>query len=83
MADMMKRMSRQAPGGRGGIGSMMGSLFGGGLGGGLGGLMPGKTPGGGMPDLAKLDPAEMERMARQLGMGGAMPNLPGLPGKRK
>jgi signal recognition particle subunit SRP54 len=83
MADMMKRMSRQAPGGRGGIGSMMGSLFGGGLGGGLGGLMPGKMPGGGMPDLAKLDPAEMERMARQLGMGGAMPNLPGLPGKRK
>jgi len=78
MADMMKKMGR----GKGGI---MGSL--GGLGAGMLGRMGGGMPGlpaGGMPDLSKMDPKEMERLARQMGgpgaMPGRMPKLPGLGG---
>ena len=57
MADMMKKVSK------GGMGSLAGML------GGKGGMMPG----GGMPDLANMDPAELERAARQMGIdpGGA------------
>ena len=52
----------------------------GGLMGALGGMMGGGgMPGGGMPDM---DPAEMERLAKQMSKGGGMPSLPpgGLPG---
>ncbi|MFZ1814971.1 MAG: signal recognition particle protein [Rhizobiaceae bacterium] len=63
MADMMKKMGRQK-------GGLLGSMMGG------GGLM-GKMMGGGMPDMSRMDPAEMERMAREMGMGGGMPKLPG------
>ncbi|GIL00526.1 MAG: signal recognition particle protein [Alphaproteobacteria bacterium] len=66
MADMMKRMGR-------GKGGMLGGLMG------AGGSMMGRMMGGApapMPDLSRMDPAEMERLARQ--MGG--PKLPGLPG---
>ncbi|WP_107989168.1 signal recognition particle protein [Breoghania corrubedonensis] len=46
----------------------------GGMMGALGGMM-----GGGQP---QMDPAEMERLARQMGQGGGMPSLPpgGMPG---
>jgi signal recognition particle subunit SRP54 len=88
MADMMKKM------GKGGMKGMMGSLgglMGGGMGGGMmGRMMGGGMPGmpGGMPDLSKLDPKEIERLAREMGAGnpgsGGLPNLPaglgGLPG---
>ena len=76
MADMMKTMSK-------GKGGMMGQMLGGlgaklGLGGGMG---------GGMPDLSKMDPKQLEAMARMAqsgglpgGLGGAMPGgLPGFP----
>jgi signal recognition particle subunit SRP54 len=51
----------------------------------LGGMMPGM---GGMPDLSKMDPRELEALKKQAeasGFGGAMPKglpggLPGLPG---
>ena len=81
MSDMMKKM------GKGGMKGLMGSLGGmmGGGGmmgkmmGGMGGGMPGGM--GGMPDLSRMDPKELERMAREMGMGGGgMPKLPGLPG---
>lgn len=73
MGDMMRKMGK-----KGGLGGLMG-----GLGGGLGkGLM-----GGAMPDMANLDPKQLEEMARQMGgpgMGGmpGMPKLPGLGKKR-
>jgi signal recognition particle subunit SRP54 len=80
MADMMKAM-----GGKGRGGGMMRGLMGG-LASkmGLGGMMPG----GGMPDLSKMDPRELEALKKQAeaaGFGGAMPKglpggLPGLPG---
>ncbi len=58
-------------------GGQLGGL--GGMPGGLGGQL-----GGGMPDLSKMNPQELERMAREMGMGGGMPKLPGgisgLPG---
>ncbi|HHG89316.1 MAG TPA: signal recognition particle protein [Devosia sp.] len=66
MASMMKKMSRG-----GGMGSM------------LGGMGAGVPPGmaGGMPDMASMDPAELERMAQQLGVD---PNsLPGSGGGTK
>ena len=78
MADMMKAM-----GGKGKGGGMMRGLMGGmaqkmGLGG-----MPGM--GGGMPDLSKLDPKQLEALQKQAGglpeMGGG--GLPGLPGGLK
>ncbi len=91
MADMMKKM------GKGGMKGLMGSL--GGMMGGGGGMMGRMMGGGGMPpgmpDLSKMDPKEIERMAREMGMGGGglgggmgglprLPgNLPGLPGLGK
>ena len=81
MADMMKAM-----GGKGRGGGMMRGLMGG-LASkmGLGGMMPGM---GGMPDLSKMDPRELEALKKQAeaaGFGGALPKglpggLPGLPG---
>ena len=83
MGDMMKKMGK-----KGGLGGLMG---------GLGGAMPGMggAMGGGMPDVSKMDPKQLEDMARQMGgpsgglgggpggaMGGGLPNLPGL-GKKK
>jgi signal recognition particle subunit SRP54 len=57
---------------------------------GLGGLMGG----GGMPDLSKMDPKQLEQLKKQAeaaGLGGGMPKglpgmgggLPGLPGGPK
>ncbi|HHS82286.1 MAG TPA: hypothetical protein ENJ68_02095, partial [Devosia sp.] len=67
MAAMMKKMAR-----------------GGGISAALGGLMGGKIPpgmgagmGAGMPDLSSMDPAELERMAKQMGMDPA--ELPAPP----
>jgi signal recognition particle subunit SRP54 len=54
MADMMKKVSK------GGLGSLAGMF-----GGKMGGMMPGL---GNMPDPSKMDPAELEAMARQLGI---------------
>jgi len=85
MADMMKAM-----GGKGKGGGMMRGLMGG-LANkmGLGGMMPG----GGMPDLSKMDPKQLEALKKQAeaagmklpggmpGMGGGLPGgLPGLGG---
>ncbi|HWJ71600.1 MAG TPA: signal recognition particle protein [Kaistia sp.] len=69
MADMMKAMGKQKGGGM--LGKMMGALGGGGMGGGM--------PPGGMPNI---NPAELERLAKQMGGAGGMPGgLPkGLPG---
>ncbi|WP_062226918.1 signal recognition particle protein [Aureimonas frigidaquae] len=82
MADMMKSV------GKGKGGGMMGKLMGG-LGAKLG------LPGGGMPDLSKMDPKEIEKMAKAMegaglgnlpgklppGLGGGLPGLgSGLPG---
>jgi signal recognition particle subunit SRP54 len=78
MADMMKAM-----GGKGKGAGMMQKMMGGmaskmGLGG-MGGMM-----GGGMPDLSKMDPKQIEALQKQAqaaGLGGGMPKgLPGLPG---
>ena len=64
MADMMKKMAKG--GGMGALGNMMG--------GNLGGL------GGGMPDPSTMDPAELERMARQMGIDpGALPAPESMP----
>ncbi len=84
MADMMKAM-----GGKGKGGGMMRQMMGGLAGkmglGGLGGM-------GGMPDLSKMDPKQLEALAKQAdaaglgkGMPGGLPglgggSLPGLPG---
>src|SRR5690606_16571575 len=57
MADMMKKV------GKGGLGSLAGMF-----GGKLGGMMPGL---GQMPDPASMDPKELERMARQMGIDPA------------
>jgi signal recognition particle subunit SRP54 len=57
MADMMKKV------GKGGMGALSGMF-----GGKLGGMMPGL---GSMPDPSKMDPAELERMARQMGIDPA------------
>jgi signal recognition particle subunit SRP54 len=89
MADMMKAM-----GGKGKGGGMMRGLMGGlaskmGMGG-LGGMM-----GGGMPDLSKMDPKQLEALKKQAeaaglgkGLPGGLPGLgggglPGLPGGMK
>jgi len=71
MADMMKAM-----GGKGKKGGMMRGLMGGmAQKMGLGGM-------GGMPDLSKMDPKQLEALQKQLGgAGGLPPGLPkGLPG---
>jgi signal recognition particle subunit SRP54 len=66
MADMMKKVSK------GGLGSLAGMF-----GGKMGGMMPGMP--GGMPDLSKMDPAEVERMARQMGIDPKSLDTSGLP----
>jgi len=81
MADMMKAM-----GGKGKGGGMMRAAMGGlaskmGLPGGMGGMMGG----GGMPDLSKMDPKQLEALQKQAeaaGLGGGMPGMGGgkLPG---
>ena len=71
MADMMKAM-----GGKGGKGAgIMGKLMGG-LGSKMG-LPPGL--GGGMPDLSKMDPKQLEEMAKAMQKGG-LGGMGGLPG---
>lgn len=55
MADMMKKVSKG-----GGMGALAGMF---------GGKMPGGM--GGMPDMDNMDPAELERMAREMGMDPA------------
>jgi len=57
MADMMKKVSK------GGLGSLAGMF-----GGKLGGMLPGM---GQMPDPANMDPRELERLARQMGIDPA------------
>lgn len=91
MADMMKAMGGKGKGAgmmqraMGGLASKMGL-------GGLAGL--GGMAGGGMPDLSKLDPKQLEALQKQaqaagLGRGGGLPGLPGggnllgLPGGMK
>jgi signal recognition particle subunit SRP54 len=86
MADMMKMMGGKGKGGMmkqmmGGLASKMGM---GGLGGGM----------GGMPDLSKLDPKQLEALQKQAeaagikpggmpGLGGGMPGgMPGLGGPK-
>jgi signal recognition particle subunit SRP54 len=72
MADMMKAMGGK---GKGGImKQMMGGLAGKmGLGG-MGGM-------GGMPDLSKMDPKQLEALAKQAEAAGLKPgSMPGLPG---
>jgi signal recognition particle subunit SRP54 len=73
MADMMKAMGGKGKGGM--MKQMMGGLAGkmglGGLGGGM----------GGMPDLSKLDPQQLEALAKQAQAAGIKPgSMPGLPG---
>ncbi|MEO6014676.1 MAG: signal recognition particle protein [Devosia sp.] len=63
MADMMKKV------GKGGLGSLSGMF-----GGKLGGMMPGL---GNMPDPSKMDPKELEAMARQMGIDPA--SIPAAP----
>ncbi|GGD41884.1 signal recognition particle protein [Aureimonas glaciei] len=72
MADVMKSMTK-------GKGGMMGQLMGGlgaklglGGGGGMGGM-------GGMPDLSKMDPKQLEAMAKMAQSGGMPGGMPGLP----
>jgi signal recognition particle subunit SRP54 len=82
MADMMKKMGRMKGGMGGAMSKMMGGL---GLPGGMGGGLPGGMPGGlpnGM-DPSKMSPQDLEKMAKQMGVGGqggGLPNLPGLDG---
>ena len=85
MADMMKAMGGKGKGGgmmRGLMGGMAQKM-------GLGGMMPGGLGGsGGMPDLSKMDPKQIEALKKQAeaaGLGGGLPKglaggLPGLPG---
>ena len=77
MADMMKAMGGKGKGGglmRGMMGGLANKM-------GLGGMMPGM---GGMPDLSKMDPKQLEALQKQAqasGLGGGLPKgLPGLPG---
>ncbi|MEM0900331.1 MAG: signal recognition particle protein [Pseudomonadota bacterium] len=71
MAGMMKQMKGKKGGG------LMGKMMGG-----LAGKMG--MPGGGMPDMANMDPKQMEQLAKQaekMGLGGpGGPKLPGLGG---
>ncbi|APH70025.1 signal recognition particle protein [Aquibium oceanicum] len=78
MADMMKAMGGKGKGGgmmRGLMGGMAQKM-------GLGGMMPGM---GGMPDLSKIDPRQLEELRKQaeaagMGGGGLPKGLGGLPG---
>ncbi len=75
MGDMMRKMGK-----KGGLGGLMSGL-GGSMGGMMGGGMPGM--GAGMPDISKMDPRQLEEMARQMGgPGTGLPTLPGM-GKKK
>ena len=66
MADMMKKVSK------GGLGSLAGMF-----GGKMGGMMPGL---GQMPDPSKMDPKELEAMARQMGIDpAALPSAAAAP----
>src|SRR5690606_39578833 len=66
MADMMKKVSK------GGLGSLSGMF-----GGKLGGMMPGL---GNMPDPSTMDPRELERMAREMGIDPkSLPQSPAAP----
>lgn len=77
MGDMMKKMGKGGmpgiPGmGGGGLGGMMGGMGKAAMGGMMnkltgGGGMPGGM-GAGMPDLSKMDPKELEAMAKQMGV---------------
>jgi len=75
MADMMKKVSKGGPG-------ALAGMFGGKMGGMLGGM-------GGMPDLSRMDPKQLEAMARQAGidpkqlqqMAGGAPAAPQLSEK--
>ena len=90
MADMMKAMGGKGKGGgmmRGMMGGLASKM-------GLGGMMP-----GGMPDLSRMDPKQLEALQKQAqaaGLGGGLPKglpgglpglggggLPGLPGGMK
>ena len=74
MADVMKAMGGKGKGGglmRGMMGGLASKM-------GLGGMMPGM---GGMPDLANMDPKQLEALKKQAeaaGLGGGLPK--GLPG---
>jgi len=61
MADMMKKVSK------GGLGSLAGMF---------GGKMGGMLPPGGMPDMSKMDPRQLEQMARQMGVDPASLQAP-------
>jgi signal recognition particle subunit SRP54 len=74
MAGMMKKMGKQGALGALGRG-LMGKMGGGAL-----PQMPGALPGSLPPGM---DAQEMERMARQMGMSGGLPKLPGMFGKKK
>ena len=90
MADMMKAMGGKGKGGgmmRGMMGGLANKM-------GFGGMMP-----GGMPDLSRMDPKQLEALQKQAqagGLGGGLPKglpgglpglggggLPGLPGGMK
>jgi len=76
MADMMKAM-----GGKGKGGGMMRAAMGGlaskmGLPGGMGGMMGG----GGMPDLSKMDPKQLEALQKQAEAAGLGKGMAGMPG---
>ena len=92
MADMMKAMGGKGKGGglmRGMMGGLANKM-------GLGGMMPGMGGMGGMPDLSKMDPKQLEALKKQAeaaglgkGLPGGLPGLggggglPGLPGGMK
>ncbi|WP_157014474.1 signal recognition particle protein [Mesorhizobium xinjiangense] len=80
MADMMKAMGGKKGKGAGMMRGLMGGMA---QKMGLGGGMPGGM--GGMPDLSKMDPKQIEELKKQaeaagLGSGGLPGGLPGLPG---
>ncbi len=65
MASMMRKMSRGKGGFAGGLGNM------------LGGGMAGMGGSAGMPDLSNMDPAELEKMAKEMGIDpGTLPPSP-------
>jgi signal recognition particle subunit SRP54 len=73
MADMMKAM-----GGKGkGAGMMRGLMGGMAQKMGLGGLMPGGAGIGGMPDLSKMDPKQLEALQKQAEAAGLGKGMPG------
>jgi signal recognition particle subunit SRP54 len=85
MADVMKSMSNKKGGMMRGLMGGMASKMG------LGGMMPGMggMMGGGMPDLSKMDPKQLEALQKQAEaagfgtggkMGGGLGGMGGLPG---